>query len=232
MRSSDPGAAKTDPGLAFRRDGEVAMQRGWPVVLFILSLLVLVALAAGPVRADEAHGAADHKPGIFDWALDLGVWTLVVFLVLLYVLKKFAWGPMLEGLQKREHNIQAAIDEARRAREEAQRLREEFQHEMDHAQEKVRDLLDAGRRDAQRAADELLGKARGECQTERDRARREIELARDQALHQLWNQAAQMASVVSAKAIRRQLTPDDHRRLVDEALAELKHSGVSGNGGH
>ena len=56
------------------------MQRGWPVVVFILSLLVLVALAAGPVRADEAHGAADHKPGIFDWALDLGVWTLVVFL--------------------------------------------------------------------------------------------------------------------------------------------------------
>jgi F-type H+-transporting ATPase subunit b len=132
-----------------------------------------------------------------------------------------AWKPLREGLQKREHGIQAAIDEAKRAREEAQRLREQWQREMDAANDKVRDILDLARRDAQHTTEEMVGKARGEIQAERDRLRREIETARDQAIQDLWNHTANLAALVSAKAIRRQLTPDDHRRLVEEALAEL-----------
>ena len=115
----------------------------------------------------------------------------------------------------------AAIDEAKRAREEAQRLREQWQQEMDAANDKVRDILDLARRDAQHTTEEMVGKARSEIQTERDRLRREIETARDQAIQELWNHTANLAALVSAKAIRRQLTPDDHRRLVEEALAEL-----------
>jgi F-type H+-transporting ATPase subunit b len=154
-------------------------------------------------------------------AVDLGIWTLAVFLILFGLLWLMAWKPLREGLLKREHGIQAAIDEAKRAREEAQRLREQWQREMDAANDKVRDILDLARRDAQHTTEEMVGKARSEIQAERDRLRREIETARDQAIQELWNHTANLAALVSAKAIRRQLTPDDHRRLVEESLAEL-----------
>jgi F-type H+-transporting ATPase subunit b len=190
---------------------------------FILTLIGLLVIAP--------FARAAEKPNIFDPAdIPLGIWSIVVFVILLVVLKKYAWGPILVGLQKREHNIESAVQEAQKARDEAQRLRDQLQREIDHAQEKVRDILDEGRKHAQQTTDEMIGKARTEIQSERDRLRREIEIARDQALHELWKQTADLATLVSAKAIRRQLTPDDHRRLVDEALTELKGAGVAGRG--
>lgn len=212
--------------------------------LTTVCVLCLVWATAGPMGragAQEEHGAATHEapaahgaasqPNIFEYALDLTIWTIVVFLVLLYVLKKYAWAPMLEGLRKREENIRAATEEARRAREEAQQLHDRFQAEMAKAGEKARDMVEAARRSAQQTTEEMVAKARQEIQTERDRLRREIDMARDQALQEIWNQAARLATVVSAKAIRRQLTEDDHRRLVEEALTEIGSATTRSNRG-
>jgi F-type H+-transporting ATPase subunit b len=203
------------------------MSRGRLGALFLGSVLALLVLAAGAGGAEESSG---HKGGggstnIFEWALDLSVWTIVVFVLLVLILKKWAWQPMLEGLHKREQNIHGALQEAQRAREEAQQMRAQWQGEMARAQEQVRDVLDAARRDAERTTADMVAKARGEIQTERDRLRREIETAKDQALQELWNRSADLATQISAKAIRRHLSPEDHRRLVDEALAELNQAG-------
>jgi F-type H+-transporting ATPase subunit b len=219
------------------------MDRGWLVAA--LAWMALCLPAAVPVQAQdhEAPGGkssgaapapqpaahqAEEGGSVFGWALDLAIWTIVVFLLLLWVLSKYAWKPMLEGLQRREQNIRAALDEAQLARDEAERVRGQLQTEMDHASEKVRDMLDAARQDSQRATDEMLGKARKDIQDERERLHREIDMARDQALQQIWTQTAQLATLVSAKAIRRELSLDDHRRLVNEAIAELQQ----GNGAH
>jgi F-type H+-transporting ATPase subunit b len=156
---------------------------------------------------------------------DLGLWTLVVFLLFYFFLKKIAWRPILEGLKKREDNIRGALDEAQKAREEAQRMREQWQREVDQAHLKVAAILDEGRRNAKALTDEMIAKARAEIQAERDRLRREIENAKDQAVQEIWNQAALLATAISAKAIRRQISAEDHRRLVDEALADLKKTG-------
>jgi F-type H+-transporting ATPase subunit b len=204
------------------------MVRSWliPFALgFVLALLTPY-LAGAAVAAPEGHPpAAGHDAELGHPVLDLAIWTFVVFLVLLFVLGRYAWRPMLEGLQKREHNIRAAQEDAERAREQAQRLRAELQAQMDRAAEQVRDLMDAARRDAQHATEEMLARARVEIQKERERLHREIAMARDQALQEIWNQTAQLATLISAKAIRRQLTTDDHRRLVDDAIAELRQAG-------
>jgi len=196
-------------------------------------VLVLVLLVGSPVRAQHAPEGGGHGGSgdvqVFKQAVDLGIWTIVVFGLLLIILGRYAWKPMIEGLHKREQTIQGAIDEAHKAREEARRLQEQWNQEMARAQEKVRDIHDEARRRAQQNADEMIARARADIQAERDRLRREIETARDQALHELWKYTAQLATEVSAKAIRRQLSPDDHRRLVDEALAELPAAG-RGNG--
>ena len=79
-------------------------------------------------------------------------------------------------------------------------------------------------RDAQRATEDMLSKARTEINSDRDRLRRELETARDQALTDLWNQSAQLATMISSKVVGRELNPDDHRRLLDQSLAELKQA--------
>ena len=165
------------------------------------------------------------KPDIFGWALDLTLWTIVVFLILLFILGRFAWKPMLQGLEKRENDIQAAIEDARKAREEAQLLREGVQSERNKIEDMRRDILQKAQADAQRTADEITAKAKAEMQAERDRLRRDMETAHDQALQDLYAQTVDLATLVSSKAIRREMTPEDHRRFVEEALADIRHAG-------
>jgi F-type H+-transporting ATPase subunit b len=177
-----------------------------------------MAWTASPVWAAEES--------ILSPRYDLGIWTIIVFLVLFLVLRRYAWGPMLQGLKTREATIRNALEEARKAHDDAQQLRAQFQAELNKAPDKVRDILDEARREAAQLKADDLTRTRAEIAAERDRLRREIDTARDQAVQQLWNQSAQLATLVSAKAIRRQLTPDDHHRLVDEAIAELQKAGA------
>jgi F-type H+-transporting ATPase subunit b len=179
-------------------------------------------------HAKDGHDEGHQEESLLSISADLGIWTVVVFVLLMLILRRLAWKPMLEGLQKREQTIQGALDEAQKARDEAQRLRAQLQKEMDNAAETVRGILEEARRDAQHTTEDMINKARQEINTERDRLQREMGIAKDQALQELWNQAANLATLISAKTIRRNLTPDDHRRLIDEALADLK--AVSGHG--
>jgi F-type H+-transporting ATPase subunit b len=189
----------------------------------VASLGVVFLLASGMAQgAEEEHGGGG---GIFAPALDLGIWTMVVFLLLLFFLSRYAWKPMLEGLQRREKSIHDALADAERARTETQSLRDQLQQEVNHANEKVRDILDEGRRAAEQTTQDMIAKTRREIQDERERLRKEIGLARDQALQELWNQTAQLATLISAKAIRRSLSAEEHRLLVNEALNELRQAG-------
>jgi F-type H+-transporting ATPase subunit b len=179
-------------------------------------------------KHDQDHGDAKHghggdakEPHPFQGLLDLTIWTIVVFLVLLFVLSKMAWKPMLEGLKKREENIRNALEEAQKSREEANMLHAQYKAEMEKASEKVREIMDEARRDAQHTADELLAKARAEIQAEGDRKRREIERALDQALQELLQRQTDLAALVASKAIRKQLNSDEHHRLIREALDEI-----------
>jgi F-type H+-transporting ATPase subunit b len=190
--------------------------------------LGLVLVRAGAAWAADPHEKSTERTvDIFEGlpALPLGFWSLVVFVILLLVLRRFAWGPMLEGLHKREHGILSAIDDAKKARTDAENLRLEWQRRMDQAQGEIRGILDDARRKAEHTTDEMIAKARSEIQGERDRMHREIELAKDQALQEIWSQTAQLATEVSAKALRRQITIDDQQRLIEEALGELNDRG-------
>jgi F-type H+-transporting ATPase subunit b len=210
------------------------MVRPWLLALFFVALLVgspalrARAAAAAPEAGAsaekgkaEGEGGESEKMNIFKGSLDLGIWTIVVFLLLLFILSRFAWKPMLEALHRREENIRASVEEAQRARDEAQRIRADLEQKMAHAQEDVQRTLEEGRRAAQRQYDEAVAKAKAEIQAERERLHREIEGAKDQALQEIWNRTAELAVTVTRKVLPRHLTPDDQRRLVDEALAEL-----------
>jgi F-type H+-transporting ATPase subunit b len=185
--------------------------------------LIEAVTAAALVLALPGWAAAAEK-GIFDPQFDLGLWTIIVFVILLFVLKRYAWGPMLQGLRTREESIRQAIEEARLAREETASARAEFDRKLAEANAEIPKLMEAARRDAQRLHDEMHSRAAAEIQAERQRLLREIETARGQALKDITDHSAQLATLISAKVIRRSLTPEDHRRLMDEALDELKQA--------
>ncbi len=154
-------------------------------------------------------------------AADVGIWAIVVFVLLLFILRKLAWDPMLEGLKKREDTIKSAVEEAKLAREDTRRITAQFQAEMAAKMAEIPRIMDAARRDAEQLKDEMRAQAAKDIQTERQRLRRELDIARDQALQELLNQAARLATLISAKTIGRHLSEEDHHRLVDEALNEL-----------
>jgi F-type H+-transporting ATPase subunit b len=205
----------------------------WLFVLLMVAILGLGVCAVAQAEADPPAG--EHSPagthgegeaaGPFKQALDLTIWTIVVFLLLLTVLWLAAWKPMLRALQDREHNIRTALEEAQRARAEGQQLRAEFEQEKARANEAVRQMIDEARRDGERLREEIKAQGKAEVQAERDRLRREIDTARDQALAQISEHMADLAAVISAKFLKRQVNVDDHRRLVDEALADLESTG-------
>lgn len=192
-------------------------------MLLVMGMLLLVTASPAWAAADAAD-KAPKGPHIFTPVrIDLGIWTLVVFLILFFILKKFAWKPILEGLHKREDAIKSAVEEAKLARAETQRVQAEFQRKMDEAFAKIPAMMDEARRDAQALSEEMRSRAQTEIQADRERLRREIDLAKDQAMQQLFAQAATLATTISAKALKRNVTEEDHQRLVDEALKEMRN---------
>ncbi|HEX4613123.1 MAG TPA: ATP synthase F0 subunit B, partial [Urbifossiella sp.] len=155
---------------------------------FLLPVLAVAALmlAAPDALAADDHGHGGEKSGGLGFLqlhrYDLGIFTLIVFGLLILVLSKTAWPRITEGLAKREAAIFGARDEAAKARAEAEDLRARLQKEFAEAQDKIRAMLDEARRDADalRATEKEAGVK--EAQAERERAKREIESAKDTAL--------------------------------------------------
>jgi F-type H+-transporting ATPase subunit b len=155
---------------------------------------------------------------------DLGLWSIGIFAVLMFVLTKFAWKPILSSMHEREERIRGAIEQAEKTRREADELHLRLQAEMNQAAGRVREMIDEARRDGDVLKAKMIEDAKTEIATERDRLRREIELAKDTALEEIWQQSVQLAALMSTKALRRELKPEDHRRLLDETLAEMRRS--------
>lgn len=208
------------------------------------------AAAASLHAAEEEAGGADHghgdehghdehshvhvgaplgEPDPAELRSDLAIYTFLVFLVLFGVLWRFAWGPIVTGLEKREQGIAANIEEARRCRDEAKLLLQQYEAKLAEAQNEVREILDEARRDAEHTQQEILANARAEADRERKRSLNEIETATAQALKQLAERSTNLAVDLAGKIVRAQLNPEDHNRLINEAVNQFVEAGPSQN---
>ena len=160
---------------------------------------------------------------------DLAIWTFVVFLVLLAILTKFAWGPIVAGLQKREEGIAANIAAAQCSNDDAKRMLAEYEKKLAGAADQVRQMLDGARRDAEQTKLEIVAEAKAAAQLEQQRGIREVRTAVDQALKELSEKSTNLAVDLAGKIVRAKLNPADHSRLVQEAIAEFGSSKASVN---
>jgi len=172
----------------------------------------------------EKHKTAGVEKGIFKGAIEVSLWTILVFLLLLAVLTKFAWGPIKEGLNKREQSIARDKHEAEVARKDAAEMRTRLDAELARAEQKAGEIVAKARLDAEKTAAEELARGKAELQAERQRLFNDLTIARDQALKEIWTQVADVATLISGKAIKKNLSEEDHRALVSEALDEFRAS--------
>ena len=125
---------------------------------------------------------------------------------------------LAEELAAEMHRKRKPVEEVN---EQFEKIRQSETHIAELQKMSMSELIEEARRDAEAMSTEMRAKAAAEIQAERERLRREIDIAKDQAIKQLWEQSAQLAALISSKAIGRALTEDDHRRLIDESLHEL-----------
>ncbi len=177
-----------------------------------------------PAGAHEATGhAAGPQQGLnpLDFKADLAIYTVVVFVVLLGILWKLAWGPIVRGLDQRAQRIRNEILSAEKANAQAQQLLAEYQAKLAAAEGQVRELLERGRAQAEQLSRELLDRTRSETQVEKQRALREIELARTAALKELAEHSATLAIELAGKILQARLDPAVHAELIRRAMDQL-----------
>jgi F-type H+-transporting ATPase subunit b len=197
------------------------LKRTWMLPAGLQLLLINIAVAA------EEHGAAagEHgesaPPSLFTGDFGNALWTLAIFFLLLVVLGKFAWKPLLTALQKREQFIRDSLEAARRDREEAQTALRKYEQSIAKAREEASAIVEEGRRDGESLKRGIEEEARRNADAMIDRAKREIASAKNTALRELYEQSAQLATTIAGNLLKREITPQDHRRLVEDALVEI-----------
>ena len=162
-------------------------------------------------------------PGLF-------IWTILTFLVLLGLLAKFAWKPLLKALESRQEAIKKSLDDADRAKQELARLQTESTKIIEQARIEADSILTKTRSDAERLREDLKTKAKEESDTIIRNAEQQIQLRTRQALQDIRQEVADIAVIVASKLLERNLAKEDNDRLINEAharrLTELGLEGV------
>ena len=153
-------------------------------------------------------------PGLF-------FWTIAVFLTLLFLLKKFAWGPLLAALEERQAGIRKSLDDADTAKRELAEVQAKASALIGQARTEADAILSEARADGARIRQELREAAQKEAETITRNAQQQIQLERDRAVSQIRQQAVELSVMIASKLIRRNLTREDNEALIDDALQQV-----------
>lgn len=154
-------------------------------------------------------------PGLF-------IWTILTFLVLLALLAKFAWTPLLKALEGRQESIRKSLDDARQAKQELERLQQESAEIIRQGRVEAEAIITRSRGDAERLREEMKQKARAEADGIVKNAERQIQLETSRALQQIRREAVDLSVMIASKLIQRNLTKEDNEKLIEEALRQVE----------
>lgn len=211
------------------------LKRGATVALLAGFLLALPAqLSVSPLGAadEESHAKTgdaksgdEHKTSVpMSFNGDLAIWSAIVFILFVVVLRLFAWGPLSEGLNKREAGIRNDIAAAEEGRKKAEQMLVEHQQKLDAVQDEVREIIAEARRDAEYTKNEIVAAAQQEAEAAKNRSISEIGRARDAALKELFDTMSTQVADATEHVLGRSLSGEDQDRLIQEALSQFSQS--------
>jgi F-type H+-transporting ATPase subunit b len=186
-------------------------------------------------ETQEGGGGGEEESGgsfLVSPELGLMIWTLLLFGATLLILNKLVFPRISEALDRRSKAIEESIDHAERTKREADELLEEYRGRLREAREQAEDIVVRARK----AADNLNDQAKADASKQREEllaaARRDIEAETRRALDEIRKEVADLTVIATEKVTRKSLTPDDHRRLIEDALREVDFSALAGREGN
>jgi len=151
----------------------------------------------------------------------LYIWTIVTFLVLVVLLRRFAWVPLLAALDRREKMIAGAVDDAKKAREELERVRQDTAKVMAEARKEAESIVSRTRSDAELLREELRKKAADEATGIVQNAERRIQQETAKAIQQVRHEAVDLSLAIATKLLQRNVTKEDNERLIADVVSSL-----------
>jgi F-type H+-transporting ATPase subunit b len=184
------------------------------------------------VIAQESGGGGEEG-GNFLVTPEVGlmIWTLIAFLVTLWVLRKLAFPRIQAALDKRQKAIEESIEESERVKQEAQQLLQEYRERLHAARTQADDIVARSRRAAEEHEREALEAARRQREELLEQTRRDIDAETRRAIQEIRNEVADLTVMATEKVTRKSLSEDDQRRLVQEALGELDFTALGARDG-
>ena len=187
-----------------------------------LSLILMIGNAASLLAQEP-----EKTPGLVELRINLMFWTLIIFGILYFILRKWAFPAILGAVEKREKALEDAIASAKRDREEAQKHLEDHRRQIDAARGEAQKLIADGRAVAEKMRTDLLEQTRQEQHGHLERARREIEIEKERAIAQLRREAVNLAIAGASKVIEENLDNTKNRQLVEGFLSSLPELSTS-----
>lgn len=174
---------------------------------------------------DLTHANASSKlEDPSEWRYDMSLCTFAVFVMLLALLGRFAWTPVMKGLDNREKFIARQIEEARQSAEQAASELKAYRDKMASAAQEALDVVNRARKDAEAVAEKVHEEAQQVAVRERERAIADIHAAKNAALREVARKGADLAVTLAGRIVRRELRTDDHTALITEALEQFPSS--------
>jgi F-type H+-transporting ATPase subunit b len=160
----------------------------------------------------------------------LMLWTILTFVILLVVLKKFAFGPIQNLIDQRREAIAESIGAAEDTRREAERLLAEYRESIANAKREAEEIIDRAHKVGETTKTDILNDAREQAHKEVESARGQIQRETRKAIQELKDQVADLAILAAGKVTSKSFNKEDHLRLVDEALSEVDFDKMAGGG--
>jgi len=148
-------------------------------------------------------------------------WTAVTFVILLLLLKRFVWGPILDAVDRREQSLKIMSDNAEQSRKEAQELLERYERKLAQARKDVNKIIEEGKSKAGKSTDEIIAKARTEAGDLLERAKVEISRERDTAAAEIREHVVKISLKAAERLIQKTLQERDHRQFIEQAISEI-----------
>jgi len=160
----------------------------------------------------------------------LAIWTVVTFLILFFFLKKFAFGPIQNMIDKRRDSIEESIKAAEHSRLEGERLLAEYRESIAQAKHEAEDIIDRAHKVGESTKTDIVTEARTQAQKEVDGAREQIQRETRKAIQEIKDQVADLTIMAAGKVTSRSMNKEDHLRLVEEALSEVDFDELGAGG--
>ena len=173
-------------------------------------------------ESTEAHGGANAPNPLVQLDPGLFIWTILTFLILFFVLSKFAWRPLLAALESREKTIRSSLDDAEKAKQELESLNAETETIISEARSEAQSIRLEAKSAAEKVKADIIAQAGEDAKKLRDENEKQIQVEKDRAINEIRQEVVDLTLTVAERVIRKNLSKEDNQGLIEDSLKTLK----------